>query len=85
MTHMIRPARITAILATIGLNYPAEVLDPLKSYITDLETRQQAPVSGDGLAPSSKPDSPPIWSYQRVMKREQRRRERILRKLNTYQ
>lgn len=84
MTHVNRPDQITTILEAIGQHYPADVVNPLGSYIADLESRQQAFVSADELAPSADSDTPPIWSYQRVLKREQNRRERAARELHLY-
>lgn len=84
MTHVNRPAQITTVLEAIGQHYPAEVVNPLESYIADLESRQQTTASRHEIAPSADADAPPIWSYQRVLKREQKRRERAARELRLY-
>lgn len=79
-----RPARITEILSIIGSQNSADVSRSLEAYISDLEVRQQIVLPANDFAPSRNPDKLPIWSYQRVLKREQRRRESALKKQNNY-
>jgi hypothetical protein len=80
-----RPGRIKAILKTIGSQYSADVAATLEVYISDLEARQMAVLPDDDYAPSQNPDNPPYWSHVYMVERENRRRERALRKQNNYQ
>jgi hypothetical protein len=81
MKHTSRPTQIETILKTIITDYPADTAASLEAYIADLEARTQAIVPSDNNSPSLVPDTSPIWSHERVAKREEKRRERALRKL----
>lgn len=80
-----RPPRIAAILKEITSQYPAEMGTALDSYIAEMEAKQQrAMPSGRGQIQSTEINASPIWSYQRMLRREQQRKERALRKLHSY-
>jgi hypothetical protein len=79
-----RPVRIAAILGTIGTQYPAELQMTLDTYISSLEARQQVVLSGTNRSLVLNSEHPPVWSQQRTIERERRRRERASQKLNNY-
>lgn len=80
-----RPTRITAILKAIGATHPADIMAILETYVVALEVKQQPAPSNTIQAPLWDPNNPPVWSHQRQVEREQRRRERAVKKLNNYQ
>jgi hypothetical protein len=80
-----RPTRITAILQSIGAWHPADIMTALETYILALEAKQHSAPSDTIQTPLWDPNNPPVWSHQREVERQQRRRERALKKLNNYQ
>ncbi len=72
MSYKNRPLQITAILTTVGLECPPDMGSSLETYISDLESHQQAKPDG---APRD-----PVQLYWHSVKRQQSRLERAMRK-----
>ncbi len=87
MTYASRPPQIDRILKAMDDNNSQQMRIELETYIADLEAEKphvsfsQAPISGVNM----KANETPIWSHQRVMEADARRRVRALRKQNNYQ
>ena len=83
----VRPSRIVTILVNIGSQYPVEMKAHLDAYITDLEAKQQVQLEEENEVQAYDPENPPVWSYERFMRRQKRRQERAARTwkmLNNY-
>jgi hypothetical protein len=79
MNDLNRPIQIMTILETISSGEGAEMSAALEAYITGLETRNQ-----DGHV-ALKNNNRPLWSHERIAKREAHLRERAFRKQNHFQ
>jgi hypothetical protein len=80
MTLVNRPPQIAEILKIILRELPTDMAISVELYISNLEANQRN-------EPSISDDSfrNPTWLYWQGQKRELRRRERALRKINHYQ
>lgn len=80
MTQANRPPQITEILKTVFMELPTDMAASVEEYVSHLEANQQ-----DEPIISSSSMRDPTWLYWQGKKREQRRRERALKKINHYQ
>ena len=75
-----RPAQITAILESMEADHRVDMGTFLETYISDLEARQQIIPSGKNASVRD-----PSWMYWHGVERARQRRERALRKQNSFQ
>lgn len=79
MTRANRPPQIAEILKFILMELPTDMATSIEVYVSNLEANQQIEpfISENALRD-------PTWLYWQGRKREQRRRERTLKKINHY-
>lgn len=80
MTQANRPPQIAEILRIILRELPTDIAVGVELYISTLEANQR-----NGPSISDEAFRNPTWLYWQGQKRELRRRERALRKINHYQ